>query len=174
MRSEAIVVLFIQRSDIVRRNYATILGVRTVNDGHKELGILGPCGKSQKRLFEELYAEAGVDPSKVDYVETHGSGTQRGDTQELGAIADVFCQKRGPPNPLLIGSCKTNMGHSEPTAGLASIVKVILSLQEHLIPANLHFKNPNPNIPSLFNGQLKVSTSYTLYTGWPVILCHLL
>lgn len=78
-------------------------------------GITFPSASIQKRLLQEVYGEAGVNPSEVSYVEAHGTGTKVGDPQELNTIVDVFC--KGRTEPLLIGSIKSNMGHSEPASG---------------------------------------------------------
>ena len=66
--------------------------------------------------MKQVYNECGIDPSEVDYIETHGTGTKAGDPQELNAIAEVFCNGRRK-EPLLIGSVKSNMGHSEGLSG---------------------------------------------------------
>ena len=80
-----------------------------------------------------------------------------GDPQEVNTLADFFCQERDPLSPLLLGSVKSNMGHSEHASGLCSLAKLIVSVQYGIIPANLHFKNPNPEIPGLQDGRLKVN-----------------
>lgn len=79
------------------------------------LGITFPSGETQKRLLEEVYSEANVNPADVSYVEAHGTGTKAGDPQEVNTIAEVFCKERS--TPLLIGSVKSNMGHAEPASG---------------------------------------------------------
>jgi len=119
------------------------------------LGITFPSGKIQKRLLLEVYKEAGVDPSLVSYVELHGTGTAAGDPQETNSVVEVFCSN-GRSTPLLIGSTKSNMGHPEPAAGVAAIAKVLIAMHDHAIPANLHFNQPNPAIPGLLDGRLKV------------------
>jgi fatty acid synthase len=115
----------------------------------------------QKRLLLEVYNEAGVDPSTVSYFELHGTGTQAGDPQEANSVADVCC---GPnrTSPLLIGSTKSNMGHPEPTSGLAAMAKVIIAMHGGVIPANLHYREPNPDIPALADGRFKVNVSLSL------------
>jgi fatty acid synthase len=148
VRSEAAVVIFIQKKDLARRSYASILHAKTNTDGYKEQGITFPAGAVQKQLLETVYSEAGIHPSQISYVEAHGTGTKVGDPQELNAIADVFCKDRPSNRPLLIGSVKSNMGHSEPASGLCSMAKVILAMQEGVLPGNLHFKEPNPDIPA--------------------------
>lgn len=78
-----------------------------------------------------------------------------GDKQELSAISDVFSV--GRKSPLLVGSVKSNVGHSEPVSGLVSIAKVIYALETGVIPATINFKTLNHNIPSLVSGDLKAS-----------------
>jgi len=114
-----------------------------------------PSSESQKRLLQDVYKESGVDPSTVSYVELHGTGTAIGDPQEANSVAAVFCGNLRS-TPLLIGSTKSNMGHSEPASGLAALAKVLIAMHDHAIPANLHFNQPNPNIPGLLDGRLKV------------------
>jgi len=109
----------------------------------------------QKNLLRELCSEAGVDPYAVSYVELHGTGTVVGDRQEGNSVSEVFCGE-GRSTPLLIGSVKSNMGHAEPASGLASLAKVLIAIHDRAIPANLHFKEPNSDIPGLLDGRLKV------------------
>ena len=78
-------------------------------------GITFPSGEIQKQLLQEIYSEACIRPSDVAYVEAHGTGTKAGDPQEVNTICDLFCKDRR--GPLLIGSCKSNIGHSEPASG---------------------------------------------------------
>jgi len=118
----------------------------------------------QKRLLLEIYSEAGVDPSQVSYVELHGTGTKVGDPQEVNNVVDVFCRK-GRQTPLLVGSTKSNMGHPEPASGLAALAKVLIAIEDQAIPANLHFCNPNPDIPGLTDGRLQVVSERTKWTG---------
>jgi len=109
----------------------------------------------QKKLLLEVYSEAGIDPSTVSYVELHGTGTAAGDPQEANSVTEVFCSN-GRFTPLLVGSTKSNMGHPEPASGLAALAKVLIAIHDHAIPANLHYSQPNPDIPGLVDGRLKV------------------
>lgn len=108
----------------------------------------------QNALIREVYQESGVDPHDVVYVEAHGTGTKVGDPQEVNSIADFFCKDR--KTPLLIGSVKSNMGHSEPASGLCSFAKVVIAMESGVIPQNLHFTSPNLDIPALSDGRLQV------------------
>ena len=79
---------------------------------------------------------------------------QVGDPEELAALDQVFC--KGRQSPLLIGSVKSNMGHSEPASGLCAVVKVITAMELGLIPPNLHFSNPRQDVEGLLAGRFKV------------------
>lgn len=163
VRSEAVVVAFLQKAKQSRRIYATIIHSKNNADGNKEQGITFPSGEIQKRLLTEVYQEAGIDPKDVAYVEAHGTGTKAGDPQELNSITDVFC--KGREGPLLIGSTKSNMGHPEPASGLAALAKVLIAMEDGMIPSNLHFKEPNPDVPGLLDGRLKVVTERLQWNG---------
>lgn len=163
VRSEAVVVIFLQKASAARRIYASVLGAKTNTDGNKEQGITFPSGEMQNKLIREVYAENNVDPNDIVYVEAHGTGTKVGDPQEVNSIANFFCKNR--KEPLLIGSVKSNMGHSEPASGLCSIAKIVIAMEQGLIPANLHFKSPNTDIPALLDGRLKVVAKHEPFSG---------
>lgn len=78
----------------------------------------------------------------------------------MNAIAELFCEGRS--SPLLLGSVKSNMGHSEPASGLCSIAKVLVAMEKGVIPANLHYRTPNADIPALSDGRIQVCT-YCVY-----------
>uniref|UniRef100_A0A0N4ZB91 Fatty acid synthase n=1 Tax=Parastrongyloides trichosuri TaxID=131310 RepID=A0A0N4ZB91_PARTI len=164
-RTEGVAAILLQRAPNAKRVYATVVHAKSNTDGYKEQGITFPSGERQAALLEEVYREANVDPNTVTYVETHGTGTKVGDPQEANAICNVFCSNRTPDNPLLIGSVKSNMGHAEPASGLCSIAKVLLAMERNEIPPNLHFKEPNPYIPGLSDGRLKVVSEKTPFKG---------
>uniref|UniRef100_A0A1I8NSS5 Fatty acid synthase n=1 Tax=Stomoxys calcitrans TaxID=35570 RepID=A0A1I8NSS5_STOCA len=154
VRSDGCVVIFMQKTNCAKRVYATVLNVRTNTDGYKEQGITYPIGAMQNRLIRETYEDINLNPHDVSYVEAHGTGTKVGDPQEVNSITDFFCKNR--KTPLLIGSVKSNMGHSEPASGVCSIAKVLIAMEAGQIPANLHYKSPNPDLYGLMDGRLKV------------------
>lgn len=127
------------------RIYAVITGSAINQDG-KTNGLTAPNGLQQEKLLREAYTIANTDPKEIAYVECHGTGTFLGDPIELQALGNVIGKDRTNQNYCWIGSVKTNLGHLEPAAGIASIIKVALSLQHNKIPAHLHFTTPNPNI----------------------------
>lgn len=163
VRSEAAVVLYLQKYSDAKRVYATIVNSKTNSDGGKVQGITSPSGKMQNKLMREVYEEAEINPNDVAYVEAHGTGTAVGDPQELNSIADLFCKNRTAP--LLIGSIKSNMGHSEAASGLCGVAKVLIGMETGVMPGNLHYKNPNPDIPALTDGRLKVVDRATSWEG---------
>jgi fatty acid synthase, animal type len=163
VRSDGCVVTFLQKSNDSRRIYATILNVRTNTDGAKDQGITFPNGQMQNRLIRETYEEIGLDPSEVVYVEAHGTGTKVGDPQEVNSICDFFCKDR--KTPLLIGSVKSNMGHSEPASGVCAIAKILIAMEAGVIPGNLHFKNPNPDLYGIMDGRMKVVDTNMEWNG---------
>ncbi|XP_063827966.1 fatty acid synthase [Ostrinia nubilalis] len=163
VRSEAVVAVLLQRRGAARRAYATVRNARMNTDGSKEQGITFPAGAVQQRLARETFAEARLRPQDVVYVEAHGTGTKVGDPQEVNAIADFFCEERS--TPLLLGSVKSNMGHSEPASGLCSVAKMVVAMEAGVIPANLHYKSPNAEIPALSDGRIQVVDKNTPWDG---------
>jgi fatty acid synthase len=86
---------------------------------------------------------------------------QVGDPEELNALDQVFC--KGRKSPLLIGSVKSNLGHSEPASGLCSVTKVLIAMETGIIPPNLHYYNPREGVEALTEGRLKVHLKYLSY-----------
>jgi acyl transferase domain-containing protein len=117
-----------------------------VNQDGRSGGLTVPNGPAQEALIREALAAAGVAPAEVGYVEAHGTGTSLGDPIEVRALGAVLREGRSPDRPLILGSVKTNVGHLEAAAGVAGLIKVVLSLQHGEIPPHLHFKQANPNI----------------------------
>ena len=148
VRSEGIAAVVLQRVGAANRIYATLMHAKCNTDGAKDDGITFPSGHAQSQLIAEVYAEARVDPTQVLYVETHGTGTKAGDPQEANALCQVMCTDKRRV-PLMIGAVKSVMGHAEPASAICSIVKLLIMMQRRCIPPNLHFNQPNPNIPGL-------------------------
>jgi acyl transferase domain-containing protein/NADPH:quinone reductase-like Zn-dependent oxidoreductase/acyl carrier protein len=124
-----------------------VLVASGVNQDGRTSGMAMPNGAAQEALLRQVYGDAGIAPQRVRYVEAHGTGTAIGDPTEAGALGRVLGAASGREAPLVIGSVKTNIGHLEAGAGMASLIKALLMVQARQIPPNLHFRTPNPNIP---------------------------
>lgn len=125
---------------------ALIRGSAINHDGASN-GLTAPNGVAQEAVIRKALENADVQPSEIQYVETHGTGTSLGDPIEVLALGEVLGQARTAEQPLTIGSVKTNFGHLESAAGMASLMKVVLAMQNQQIPPHLHFNKPNPYIP---------------------------
>lgn len=128
------------------RLYAVIRG-SAVNQNGTSNGLTAPSRAAQERVLREAYARARVSPGQVQFVETQGTGTVLGDTIEALALGSVLRADRAADSPCMLGAVKTNIGHLEAAAGIAGLMKTALALQHRQLPPNLHFRNPNPNIP---------------------------
>ena len=126
--------------------YAVIRASAMNQDGRSN-GLMAPNGRSQAELLRDVYREGGIAPGRVQYVEAHGTGTQLGDPMEVQALSDVLCADRPAGSRLVVGSVKSNIGHTEAAAGVAGLIKTALAIKHRTIPPNLHFDEPNPLIP---------------------------
>ena len=115
-------------------------------------------------MLREAYDTAGISPGSVQYIETHGTGTLLGDSMEAKALGAVIGINR-TNGPCAIGSVKTNIGHLEAAAGIAGLIKVILSLKHRTISPSLHYHSPNPHIPF---DELHLRVQNEL-TSWPSV-----
>lgn len=121
-RSETIAVVYLQKAKDAKRIYASVVYGKTNCDGYKKQGITFPSSEMQGVLMRECYSDCGLSPSCLSYLECHGTGSKIGDPEEIFAIDSVFGKDRN--TPLLIGSVKSNLGHSEPASGLCQVAKV--------------------------------------------------
>ncbi|KAL8902419.1 MAG: hypothetical protein Q9207_004740 [Kuettlingeria erythrocarpa] len=119
---------------------AVIKGTRLNQDGRTQ-GITLPSASAQHRNMQSLYDELGIDPSDIQYLEAHGTGTAAGDPLEMQAVNEVYAR-----NPLTVGSVKSNIGHCEAASALTGLIKTVLCLENAQIPAQMHFGTPNPAI----------------------------
>ncbi len=125
--------------------YAKIRGSAVNQDGPSG-GLTVPNGPSQEKVIRQALANGGIEPGQVSYIEAHGTGTSLGDPIEMSVLSNIFSPNHSVDNPLVVGAVKSNIGHLEAASGIASLIKVVLSLQHKEIPSHLHFKQPNPHI----------------------------
>src|SRR5262249_12925593 len=128
------------------RIYALIRATGVNQDGRTP-GMTVPSLESQAALVRDCCRLAGISPGAIQYVEAHGTGTLVGDPIEARALGTELSAGRPAGSCCVVGSVKTNIGHLEPASGIAGLIKVALALKHRQIPANLHFNEPNPDIP---------------------------
>jgi acyl transferase domain-containing protein len=125
--------------------HALIRGSAVNHDGRTN-GLTAPSMLSQEELVRRALRSGGVDASQVGFVEAHGTGTALGDPIEVEALSRVFVKGGGREGQCLLGAVKSNIGHLGAAAGIAGLIKVVLSLQQREVPPNLHFRQLNPHI----------------------------
>lgn len=146
VRSDGAGVLVLKRVDDAIADgdniLAVIKGSAVNSDGHSN-GLTAPNPDAQVDVLQRAYIDAGISPTDVDYVEAHGTGTILGDPIEATAIGAVLGQGREAYNPTLLGSAKTNFGHTESAAGAAGLIKTVLAIKNDTLPPSLNFAGPN-------------------------------
>lgn len=120
--------------------HAVVKSTAINNDGAQKVGYLAPSVEGQTQVTVEALALAGIEPDSVSYIETHGTGTPVGDPIEIAALAQAY----GDGARIAIGSVKSNIGHLDTAAGVASLIKVIQSLKHAELAPTLHFTEDNP------------------------------
>jgi acyl transferase domain-containing protein/thioesterase domain-containing protein/NAD(P)-dependent dehydrogenase (short-subunit alcohol dehydrogenase family) len=126
--------------------WSVIKGSAVNNDGAQKAGYLAPSVAGQARAVAEAQAVAGVTADTVDYVECHGTGTYLGDPIEVAALTQAFEETSAATDHCRIGSVKTNIGHLDTAAGVASLIKTSLALHHRQMPPSLGYEAPNPAI----------------------------
>ena len=142
---------------------AVIKGSAVNNDGAMKVSYTAPRIDSQAAVIRSAQLMAEVAPDSITYIEAHGTGTALGDPIEIAALTQAFRQETEQPGFCAIGSVKTNIGHLDAAAGIASLIKTVLALKHQQIPPSLHFQQPNPQI------DFERSPFYvnTVLTDWP-------
>jgi hybrid polyketide synthase/nonribosomal peptide synthetase ACE1 len=174
-RGEGVAAVVLKRlSQAVADNDPIICVIRNtaVNQDGRTPGLTMPSGTAQAALIRECYASAGLDPinnpdDRPQFFQAHGTGTQAGDPQEAQAISSSLLPHDNDGintgDKILVGSIKTVIGHTEGTAGLASLIATALALKHGTIPPNLHFQTLNPKVAP-FVKNLKIPTALM---EWP-------
>lgn len=125
---------------------AVIKGSAINNDGSLKVGYTAPSIDGQAEVIAMAQAVANINPASVSYIETHGTGTALGDPIEIAALTQVFRASTDETGFCAIGSVKTNVGHLDAAAGVTSLIKATLALENRIIPPSLHYERPNPGI----------------------------
>ncbi len=149
---EGVGMIVLQRFDKAQRHrtqslrpriYAVVAGSAVNQDG-KSNGMTAPNGCAQEEVIRAAFRHAGLSPTQAGYIETHGTGTYLGDPVEIEALGNVVNVGRPADHPCILGCLKTNIGHLEPAAGIAGVIKAALCLYLEKIPANNHLDTLNP------------------------------
>lgn len=123
--------------------YAVIRGSAVTNDGSGRVGFTAPGVDGQAAAVRAAHLVADIDPATISYVEAHGTGTPVGDPIEVRALTKAFAMGTRDTGFALLGSVKSNIGHTDAAAGVIGLIKVVLALENELIPGTLHFRTPN-------------------------------
>ena len=154
-RGDGVATVILKRLEDAEADNDPVLGVilgTATNHSSEAVSITQPHAPTQEVLYRKILKDAGVDANDISYVEMHGTGTQAGDGAEMKSISNVFAprrQGRSPSQTLHLGALKANIGHGEASAGVSSLIKVLLMLQRNAIPPHVGIKGTmNTTFPS--------------------------
>ncbi|KAI9711035.1 MAG: polyketide synthase [Bogoriella megaspora] len=159
-RGEGVGMVVLKRLDDALRDGDPIRAVvrsSGVNSDGRTNGIMLPNQKAQERLARHMFQDLPFTPADMQYVEAHGTGTKAGDAVELNAIRNVFAEPRGAERgPLLVGTTKPNIGHSEAASGLAGLIKTVMAMEKGLVAPQILLENYKPGLePEKWNMKVR-------------------
>ncbi|CAH0625662.1 unnamed protein product [Chrysodeixis includens] len=153
VRADAINVLFLQKAKNAHRIYAQVYHAKGNYHLRPDAGFLyNRESEDLEKFYKEFYSETDVDPKNIEYIEANGVGLPLADATELTVIGNIFAKD----NTVKIGSVKSNMGHSEAASGVVGVTKLCLAYHKGKLPANLHYNEPQDQIPAIRDGRIKV------------------